>query len=463
MKRNILFSMLVLGAIILSACVAQTSPPAAEDAGAAPESEAAPTGKLVFWNHPTALEAAEEQQFWQDLNAAFEAEYEGVEVELVWVPWDQMYVSKINAIQSGEVPDMSFMGVEQQVEFAEMDAVIPVDDLVEELGGPEAFSGGLKYHWFKPSWSDEGHYWGVPYQEGGYLLYVRKDLAEQAGYSDPCPADWDALVELALAMHDPENDVYGIGLDYSVGNGTTQLYTTFWAAGGGQTLDKDKKVAVNTPENAKTLQFYADLWLVHDLLPPGVTTVTTYGTSTSTPIDDWYNAGQIAMTVRNMNLPIVWERTQNPIWEVTQVCMMPAGPSGHTGTFSQPGTLYIFKNANNPELAKEYIRFFFREEWQVRWAQVDGIIPLLKGLDVPGITDGYWYPYILEEQSWGARPGFWESHPKNLVAHESFWPALMVQDVVLKGMSVEDALAKYQEVVEELYGEPCSPLVEGCE
>ena len=39
----------------------------------------------------------------------------------------------------------------------------------------------------------------------------------------------------------------------------------------------------------------------------------------------------------------------------------------------------------------------------------------------------------------------------------------MVQDVVLKGMSVEDALAKYQEVVEELYGEPCSPLVEGCE
>jgi ABC-type glycerol-3-phosphate transport system substrate-binding protein len=143
--------------------------------------------------------------------------------------------------------------------------------------------------------------------------------------------------------------------------------------------------------------------------------------------------------------------------------MMPAGPSGHTGTFSQPGTLYIFKEANNPELAKEYVRFFYREEWQIRWAQVTGIIPLFKGLDVPGITDGYWYPFILEEQSWGARPGFWESHPKNLVAHEAFWPALMVQDVVLKGMSVEDALAKYQGVVEELYGEPCSPLVEGCE
>ena len=59
----------------------------------------------------------------------------------MWIPWEQMYVSKINAIQGGEVPDMSFMGVEQQVEFAEMDAVIAVDDLVEELGGPEAFSG----------------------------------------------------------------------------------------------------------------------------------------------------------------------------------------------------------------------------------------------------------------------------------------------------------------------------------
>ena len=417
------------------------------------------TGKVTFWNHPCGMDAAAEKKFFNDLNAAFEAEYPGTEVDLVWVPWDQMMISKINAIQTGEVPDISFMGVEQAIEFAEMDAIIPLCDLIEEFGGPGVFTGNLKYHWYKPSWSEEGHWWGVPFQEGGYLTYVRKDLAQEAGFS-PCPRDWYEFIELAQAMHDPENKVYGLALDYSAGNGTQQLYQTFWAAGGGQILDKNKKVAVNTFENSVTLRFYTDLWLKYDLLPPGVTTSTTYGTSTGTPIDDWYNAGMIAMTVRNMNLPIVWEKTGNPIQEVSQVCMMPRGPSGHTGTFSQPGVLYIFKDSKNPELAKEWIRFFSRPKWQILYSEALGFMPLFRGLEVPGITDQYWYPYILAEQEWGARCAWPETHPQSLVAHESWWLALMVQDVVLKDMSVKDALEKYQKMAEELFKEPRSPLVQ---
>lgn len=421
-----------------------------------PLAAAAEPTKLVFWNHPTGPDAAEEQAYWTDLSAAFEKTHPDVKVEVVWVPWDQMYMSKINAIKSGEVPDLSFMGVEQSIEFAAMDAIIPVDDLIKELGGQEVFTGLLKNH------SYNGHVWGVPYQEGGYLLYVRKDLLKKAGFDNPCPKDWDEMVKMAQAIHDPTNNVFGMALDYSAGNGTTQLYLSFWTAGGGQILDKDKKVAVDTPENAKTLQFYTDLWLKYNLMPPGVTTVTTYGTSTATPIDDWYLAGQVGMMVRNMSNAVLWETQKPTIWADTQVCQMPNGPSGHSGTFSQPGVLYIFKGGKNQELAKEFIRTFFKKEWQERWAKVDGIMPLMKDIEVAGVTDQYWYPFIVEEQKWGVRMGMPETHPKNLVAHESFWPALMVQDVVLNKMPVADALVKWQTEVEKLYGEPCSPLVASC-
>ena len=453
-RTTLLWASLIIASLVVASVGGPlASIPTATAAGL----QAEPTKKLVIWNHPTAPDAAAEQQFWTDLGAAFTEANPGVEVEVVWVPWDQMYVSKINAIKSGEVPDISFMGVEQSIEFAAMDAIIPVDDIIEELGGPEATTGFMKNHLY------EGHYWGVPYQEGGYLLYVRKDLLEAAGYSDPCPKDWDELVEMARAIHDPENSVYAIALDYSAGNGTTQLYLTFWAAGGGQILDEEGRVAINTPENAETLQFYTDLWTKYDLLPPGVTTVTTYGTSTATPIDDWYLDGQVGMMVRNMSNAVLWEEQQPEMWANTQVCEMPKGPSGHTGTFSQPGVLYIFKGSENQELAKDFLRFFFQADWQERWAVVDGIMPLLNGAEVPAVTDQYWYPFIAAEQEWGVRMGFPQTHPQNLVAHESFWPALMVQDVVLNEMSVEDALVKWQEEVEEIYGEPCSPLVEGCE
>ena len=45
MGRKILFSVLILGAMLLSACAVPTSPPAAE---MAEEADGAPTGKLVF-------------------------------------------------------------------------------------------------------------------------------------------------------------------------------------------------------------------------------------------------------------------------------------------------------------------------------------------------------------------------------------------------------------------------------
>lgn len=130
----------------------------------------------------------------------------------MWVPWDQMYVSKINAIQSGEVPDMSFMGVEQQVEFAEMDAVIPVDDLVEELGGPEAFSGGLKYHWFQPSWSDEGHYWGVHLPASTVLdQRTTQSRASPARVRRSCPACtiYDGSTTDLRSAHDRSTSLTG--------------------------------------------------------------------------------------------------------------------------------------------------------------------------------------------------------------------------------------------------------------
>ena len=62
MKRKILFSVLILGAVLLSACVAPASPPTAEMAG---EADGAPTGKSSSGTIRRPWKR-EEQQFWED-------------------------------------------------------------------------------------------------------------------------------------------------------------------------------------------------------------------------------------------------------------------------------------------------------------------------------------------------------------------------------------------------------------
>jgi multiple sugar transport system substrate-binding protein len=42
----------------------------------------------------------------------------------------------------------------------------------------------------------EGKYYGVPWMTDAGLLYYRKDLLEQSGFSEP-PRTWDELKEMA--------------------------------------------------------------------------------------------------------------------------------------------------------------------------------------------------------------------------------------------------------------------------
>jgi multiple sugar transport system substrate-binding protein len=465
MHRKAIVSVLVLVTMFLGACVVpspapvqQPAEPAAKEAATeapaaeTPAAEAKPTGKITLWLHPMWVDGAAEVEWFDRTARQFEQENPGTEVEVVWVPWDGAYQKKAVAIQTGQVPDISHAGSEQAITFAALGGLLPVDDIIEEMGGPSAFLDGAAFRYWN------GHYWGIPSAETGYNLFVRKDLAAQQGISE-CPATWDDLMAAAEKVNDPSNDVYGMGLDFSAGNGTRQLYETFMSTSNATELDENGKVAVNTPEHVKLLKFYTDFAL-KGLTPQAAQGIQQY-TITNTPLDDWFKAGKTVFTIRGNMMAPVWEKTDPELWANTMLCPIPAGDAGHTGTFAQPITMYLFKDAPNPELAKEYLRFYLRPDIQKSWAE-ESTYPILVDVEY-SFADAEWYKILQEELRYGTRAGGRTVHPKNGDAEESFWPSLMIQDVIINNMSVEDALAKWQTEVEKIYGEPCSPLVTGCE
>jgi len=390
-----------------------------------------------------------EVRYWEDLVAAFEKEYPGSKVDFVWVPWDGAFQKKLVAIESGQTPDISWAGAEQSITFASMDALLPLDDVVQELGGASAFIDDLKWH----QWN--GHFWSVLGFEAGYLFYYRRDILQKAGY-EGCPATWDKVMEIAAKVNDPDNNIYAIGFNYSADNGTRQIYQSIMPTFGGRELDENGKVAVNIPENAALLKFYTDPVRL-GYTPPGAYAVTSYQI-TASPLDDWFEAGQIAMTIRPTNNALIWPKDKPDLWANTGVCPLPAGPAGHTGTFAQPGAMYVFKNTKNPELAKAFIKFFLRKDNAKTFSEIS-TYPIYKDMDY-SYANEEWFRYLKEALKYGSRSGYPTIHPKNGIAEETFWPAQMIQDVVLNNMSVEDALKKWQVEVEKIYGEPASPLVQ---
>lgn len=396
---------------------------------------------ITFWNHALAADAAWENQYWQDIIAGFEKENPDVEVRMDWVPWDTFWTKLVAAIQAGNEPDLHHAGDLHMIAFVPQGKVLAIDDVLADLGGPKAFSPLLSYYQYG------GHTYGLPYVEGGYLFYYNKELLANAGFKSP-PKDWDELLKIAQAVTNPSKNVYGIGLDYSAGNGDSQIFAAFRGAAGGTVIDKNHKVVFDSPENVAALRYYTDLGTKYKVVPPGSAGLTAYET-TATPVLTMFGNEQIAMMVY-WQLGADQLAAQFPAtWAKTGVMLIPKGPSGHSSSFAATNPIYIHSRTKYPAEAKKFLKYFFRKDIYAGWIKGSGWIPGLNAAwDLQPDTE---WRRVARAQMPTMWRGLGVADPHNGAAWEAFVDAAAVQDVVVNKMSPEDAVKKAQKAYEEIY------------
>lgn len=180
MSINRVRSALVLGATValLAACGG------AGDAGSGESAEAGGDVTLTWWhngNNDPLL------SYWQGVADDFEAENEGVTIEVEAIQNEDLRTRVQVALQSNDPPDVlpQWGGGElaDQVEAgALMDLTDRIPDTIETLGGS---AGG---------WQSEGQTYGVPYSLGVGGFWYNKALFEEAGIAEP-PATMDEWFE----------------------------------------------------------------------------------------------------------------------------------------------------------------------------------------------------------------------------------------------------------------------------
>ena len=187
-----------------------------------------------------------------------------VKIQLELVSGDNLIPYYATNVVGGNAPDIGKTFESLTVEYINNGYALPVDQIIEGLGGEDAFFEGSLMKW------KDGHYYNVPYAGGGPVLYLRKDLLEQSNLS--IPTDWNEWLEVADKLTIDENndgtiDVYGTCIAAGKTRMTEHCLEVLAWQSGKTMFDADLNPTFNNEGVVNALKFMKEL---SKFCPPGI-------------------------------------------------------------------------------------------------------------------------------------------------------------------------------------------------
>jgi multiple sugar transport system substrate-binding protein len=294
---------------------------------------------FTTWGSP-----AEEEGFRRGIEA-FKAANSGADVKLNLVPYEQIFQNIDAQLQAGTAPDLF------RVDYGTMGAYSSQDQLLDlsSYFDTQASEEFLPAMWQAIQF--DGRPYGVPHQTDTSAVVYRRDLFEQAGITGvPESLDsawtWDEFRGVAEQLRGSlPDDLYPFVYNWQLGGSTRWLSWLFQA--GGRLLNEDLTAsAIESDAGRKALGFTQDFF-TDKLVPPSSSV------KSSTYADGAFSAGTTAMAfVGNFVLPSLDEAITDFEWGATYL------PRDERGACDLGGNaLVATKNARNPDLAAEFLRF----------------------------------------------------------------------------------------------------------
>ncbi|MBE2269529.1 MAG: sugar ABC transporter substrate-binding protein [Anaerolinea sp.] len=273
---------------------------------------------------------------------AFEAAHPDIRVELQLTGAEQIVERMVAALTSGVTSlDVLQPNPATALGVAARGQLLPIDDLVESLGGDDFFYGNsvMKLN---------GTSYGIPFGGGVVMFWYRQDLFEEAGIG--VPTTWEELE--AAARHftrtlNPDSPTeYGISLPFSKHASTNFSVSPFWWSAGGDYFDKDLNITFESDATVEFLEWYASMY---QYTSPSAT-----GWAWGDLINTFLS-GQTAMT---LYLGRVLSRVyMNAPDLVGKVGVFPYPRRILRATEDDPNYLVINANTPYPDAAKEWVRY----------------------------------------------------------------------------------------------------------
>lgn len=220
-----------------------------------------------------------------------------------------------------------------------------------------AIRGGLSY---------ENKLYAAPFYGESSMIMYRKDLVEEAGMTMPDSPTWGHVADVAQAIHNPNDGVYGICLRGKPGWGDNMAFITTMANSfGAKWFDENWVPQLNSPAWAHAVSFYLDL--LNNYGPPGSS-----GNSFN-EILALYNEGKCGMWIdATIAASFISDPKQSKVANDVAFAQAPVAVTNRGANWLWAWSLAVPAGTKKSEAAKKFVEWATSKDYIKLVAQENG-------------------------------------------------------------------------------------------
>lgn len=205
-------------------------------------------GDITFWHSFT---QGGRMDVIQEAADKFMEDNPDVTITIETFSWGDFYTKWTTGLASGNVPDMSTALPGHVVEMMDAEAVIPLDDVIEDIGKDRFAEAALS------EGERDGEYYSLPLYSHAQVMWYRKDLLEDANLE--VPETWEEFAEAAKAL--TKDGVYGCSFPCGSGDLMATRFLNFYVrSGGGSLLTDDLKADLTSDIAIEGIKYWLDIY-----------------------------------------------------------------------------------------------------------------------------------------------------------------------------------------------------------
>ncbi len=268
-----------------------------------------------------------------------------------------------------------------------------------------------------------GKWIGVPVAATGGLVNYRISAMEKAGHKE-FPKDLAGFADLVKAMN-KNGTPAGMALGHASGDANGWLHWALWAHGG-NLIDKDNKVVVNSPETAKALEYVKGLY---DNFVPGTASWNDSNNNKA------FLAGQLYLTVNGISIYVAAKTDAPQIAQDMNHAHLPPGVDGKTRELHLGFPILVFNFTKYPQTCKAFTAFLLEPAEFNPWIEA---------------AQGYLSHFL---KAYDANP-IWTADPKNTPYRDVAATAMTPAGVAQMSEGAAAAIADF--IVVDMFANYCT-------